>query len=315
MAKEFREREAALPEIPLDVRNFINEYAPKDLDGDQWERISEPVRTAVKRAGFQTVASVRRHCTTVTLYLAWRDSQSLSLTANDPWKPGEIDQFYLRGMTQLGDRTKNDYRTRLRNLAARVAPTVATQVPSLGYNSVRPGYSAVEEAMIRRASLAQGRPETRREMCAIVGFGGGAGLDAHDLQHVLIDEVTVEDDGIHVRTTGAKARHIVVRREYEALVLVALEGLKPGRPVLKIDRNKPNPVARIIAAAQIYDDIPKIDLRRLRTTWITWLLTQRVPLDVIMTSSGLISARTLVDMIATLPVTDDVSSLRDGGAS
>lgn len=98
-------------------------------------------------------------------------------------------------------------------------------------------------------------------------------------------------------------------------MLAGIGGLSPGDAVIKLDRDKSNPAARVIADAQLFDDVPKVDMRRLRTTWITWLVTERIPLDIILSASGLTSARTLIDMIATLPSTNTTELLRDGGAS
>jgi hypothetical protein len=67
--------------------------------------------------------------------------------------------------------------------------------------------------------------------------------------------------------------------------------------------------------AEVFDDCPRIDSRRLRTTWITWLATRRVPLNVLMAASGLTSARTLTDIVASLPPVDPTAVLRDGGQS
>ena len=315
LAKQFREQAKTFPPIPDSVRDFIDNYEPIGIEAGCWERVAAIVRDEVKRAGFQSVAAVARHCTTFGLYMAWRDAQGLSLNVNDAMKLEGIDQFYLRGLTKYGDRTKNDYRSRLRTLASRVAPDVGAQVPSLGYNAVRQGYSSVEEAMIRRVSLGQPRRETRRRLCAVVGLSGGGGLDAQDLRWLLFDHIEVRDDGIHVDVHGPKARRVVIRRIYEPLVLAGIEGLSAGDAVVKLDRDKSNPAARVIADAQLFDDVPKIDVRRLRTTWITWLVTQRIPFDVILSASGLTSARTIVDMIATLPSTDPTGFLRDGGAS
>ena len=315
LAKQFREQAKSFPPIPDCVTNFVDNYVPNGLEPEQWERVASVVRDEVKRAGFQSVAAVVRHCTTFGLYMAWRDSQGLSLNVADVMRLEAIDQFYLRGLDKYGDRTKNDYRSRLRTLASRVAPDVGAQVPSLGYNAVRQGYALVEEAMIRRVSLGQPRPETRRRLCAVVGLSGGGGLDAQDLRWLLVDHIDFREDGIHVDVHGPKARQIVIRRIYEPLVLAGIEGLSAGDAVVKLDRDKSNPAARVIADAQLFDDVPKIDMRRLRTTWITWLVTQRIPLDVILSASGLTSARTLVDMIATLPSTDPTGFLRDGGAS
>jgi hypothetical protein len=226
-----------------------------------------------------------------------------------------IDQFYLRGMSDLGGRTKNDYRSLLHRLAARVSPEAAlARSVSRGRNDVRPGYTSVQEAVIRRVSLAHRPGETRRRLCGLVGFSGGGGIDSQDFRWLRGRNVEVRDDGIHVQTEGPKARHVVIRRSYEPLVLVAIENVKPDDLIINLSVNKANPAAQVIAEAQLFDDVPHIEVRRLRTTWISWAITQRIPLNVILEATGLKSAGTLIDMVSYLPKSDDTSLLRDGGA-
>ena len=316
LAKHFREKAEQYPEIPDEVRKYIVEYTPKSVTAEDWDIIGPTFREVLLRCGFRTDGAIRVHTTVLTAYLSWRHQEGKSLAVKDAMTDAAIDQFYLRGSEALADRTRNDYRSRLKTQARRVNPgTSAPQIPTLGYYSVKPGYTTVEEAMMRRVSLGQPRPETRRRLCAVVGFGGGAGVDPLDMRYVQAKHVDVREEGIFVELTGPRQRTVVVRRAYEPLVQAAVEGLKPDDFVLKFGRDKANPVARIIEDAELFDDVPKIDMRRLRTTWITWLITQPIPLNVILAAAGLKSARTLVDMLETLEVSVNPAVLRDGGAS
>ncbi len=313
LAAEARQRAAQYPEIPPAIERYITEYSPRRVDATAWAAIKPTFTEVLLRAGFRSDGAIRVHTTALLAYLAWRHDEGLSLAINDAMRDSAIDQYYHRGSSHLNAATRNDYRSRLRTQARRVAPGVhAPVVPSLGHNSVKPGYTSVEEATMRRVALGQPRPETRRRLCAVVGLGGGGGIDPQDLRFLYARDVNVRDDGIHVEVGGARARHVVIRRVYEPLVLAALDGLKPDDLILRLGRDKANPVARAIADAELFDDVPRIDMRRLRTTWITWLLTQPLPLSVVLQASGLTSARTLVDMIRHLELGGDPAALRDG---
>jgi integrase len=155
----------------------------------------------------------------------------------------------------------------------------------------------------------------RRRLCAVVGFGAGCGVKPEELRLLRESDVRITDGGIHVHVPGVMARHVIVRRDYEELVREALKGLDSGVSIIKTGKDRANPAARIVEDAETYHDAIKIDMRRLRTTWITWLLYQPIPLSVIMAVSGLKSARTLVDMIDAIEPVEAPTSLRDGGVA
>ncbi|MHB8334204.1 MAG: hypothetical protein ACYDEH_04805 [Acidimicrobiales bacterium] len=313
LATEARTKAAAYPEISDSIRTYISGYRPAVIDDDTWAAIGPELREAMLRAGYLGQNHVRKMCSALSCYLGWRLAQRLPVAMADALNDDAIDQFYLRGMSDLGDRTKNDYRSLLHRLAARVSPEAAVaRSVSRGRNDVRPGYTSVEEAVIRRVCMSHRKGETRRRLCALVGFSGGGGIDSQDFRWLHGRNVEVRDDGIHVQTEGPKARHVIIRRLYEPLVLAAIEGVKPDDLIVNLSINKANPAARVIAEAQLFDDVPHIEVRRLRTTWISWAITQRIPLNVILEATGLTSAGTLIDMVSYLPKSDDTSLLRDG---
>jgi integrase len=315
LAKAARDWAESYPDMPDSARNFIENYVPLDLDEGSWATVGPVLRDLVLRAGFQSDGAVPKHCTALRHYLPWRVSQGLSLNVDELTRAEAIDDFYSRGMSEIGDHTRNDYRSRLLNLARRISPDNCTMVPTAGYNAVRVGYSSAEEAAIRRIALAQRRPEMRRRLCAVVGFGAGCGVKPEELRLLRESDVRITDGGIHVHVPGVMARHVIVRRDYEELVREALKGLDSGVSIIKTGKDRANPAARIVEDAETYHDAIKIDMRRLRTTWITWLLYQPIPLSVIMAVSGLKSARTLVDMIDAIEPVEAPTSLRDGGVA
>jgi hypothetical protein len=316
LAEAFRDKAEQLPEIPQQAISYIEGFIPAGADPVIWAPLAPTFREVMRMAGYKTDKTVAQHSTALGRYLLWRSSEHLSVEISDAMSFDEIDRFYVRALGELSQRTRNDYRARLRNLSTRANPSSSAPiVPPLGYNSVRPGYTSAEEATLRRVALRQPRPEPRRRLCAVVGLGGGAGLDPVDMRTQRVDGIVETEAGLVVITAGDKPRTIVVRRTYEELVRVAVEGRRASSLVLELGRDKANPVARAIEGAELFDDCPKVDMRRLRTTWITWLIQQRIPLNVILSASGLTSARTIVDMVAFLQSDSDVSVLRDGGAA
>ncbi len=296
------------------VADYLATYVP-DVDDEVWEQMAAGVRAAVTICGFQTIETARKHAVALTAFLRWRASLGYTSEVASALTFSAIDEFFARGMSDLAARSRRDYRSRLRHLAQRANPSVGAP-PSLrlGHNQVNAGYGLTEERLIRRVALSQAQPEVRRRLCAIVGLCAGAGLSSQELRALRRCDVTIHDDGtIEVRVTGQRPRRTIVRRAYERHVLVALEGLEPKQRVLP-ELKSSSPITAILKSADLYGDLPAIDTRRLRTTWIAWLMDQRVPLAVAVEASGLRSSRTFWDILSRQAANADMSALREGSA-
>ena len=150
------------------ARHFIDNYVPLDLDAVSWATVGPVLRDLMLRAGFESGGAVPKHCTTLRHYLAWRVSQGLSLDVDELTRAEAIDDFYSRGMTQIGDHTRNDYRSRLLSLARRISPDNCTLVPTAGYNSSDPETTStalytLAIARLVRTDAAATLPVPRRE--------------------------------------------------------------------------------------------------------------------------------------------------------
>ena len=296
------------------IEDYLAAFVP-DQDDAVWESIAATVRETVARSQLSNIQAAKAHAVTLTAFLRWRASVGQSTTPADALTFATIDAYHVHGMPDLGERSRRDYRSRLRHMAVRVHASVdAPPSLRLGHNQVNPGYTPGEEATLRRVALTQSQPEVRRRLCAIVGFCAGAGLSSSELRALQRGDVAIDDDGtITVNVRGDRPRRTAVRRLYERHVAVALAGLKPGQTVLPVLKSS-SPITVILKEADLFGDSPDIDTRRLRTTWITWLMTQRIPLQLAFEASGLQSARTFYDQLAHLSTSSSVSELRDGGA-
>ncbi len=317
LARQHAAQAAAASVVPDAVSSYIARYVPDEADA-AWDTFAADVRSMLGRSGLKTVETTRKYAVALTSYLRWRNSEGLTTSCPQALTFVGIESFAARGLAHLSERSKRDYRSRLRTLAMKVnASADAPRIPGTGYNAVRAGYSTAEEAAIRRTALSQRRPEVRRRLSAVVGFCGGGGLNAKELRLLSRTHVVIADDGITVAISGDSPRTVVIRRTYETHVLRALDGVESEALVLDVgvEGKGENPVARIITQAEAHTDIPQIDTRRLRTTWITWLITQPIPLQVALAASGLRSPRTFSDMVELMPACDDFKSLRGGDAA
>jgi hypothetical protein len=281
-----------------------------------WSAIRPVFLEAITRGQIGGVESFKKHRVVIAGFLAWLHEQHRPLDIATVFTYETIDAYYVAGLQGMEDSTRNEYRSRLKGLARKLNPGIESPIPaSAGHVSVRPGYTTVEEAAIMRVALRQRRDEARRRTCIIVGLSGGGGLDSVDIRHQhaagIIDR---GDDGIIVEVAGPRPRTVIIRRAYEPLVRAGLVGLRPSQLVLRNSgREKTNPVGRVIDDIESFDDTPAIDVARLRSTWLSWLMSEPVPLRIVMQTAGLKSARTLADLLPHLPAAgDDLGWLRDG---
>ncbi|MGC1239225.1 MAG: hypothetical protein WA860_10590 [Acidimicrobiales bacterium] len=296
------------------VLDYIASFTP-DQDDAIWDSIAETVRSAVAACGFTSIESARKHAVVLAAFLRWRALGGHSTDVESSLTFEIVDAYFVHGMPDLAERSQRDYRSRLRHLAEKCNPSVKAP-PSLrlGHNQVNPPYNENEEREVRRMAITQTVPEVRRRLCAIVGLCGGCGISSTEIRALLRRDISIDEDGtITVKITGARPRRVVVRRIYEGHVLVAIEGLRPDRPVLPPSKSD-SPITAILKGADVYEGCPAIDTRTLRTTWICWLMRQNIPLQVAFAASGLQSSRTFYDMLEHLPASDGLSELRDGGA-
>lgn len=298
-------RSTANSDPPLEAKlaRILEAYEPESCDDEEWNAIRPFAHAVMRRCGIQSAGPFRTNLSIVVTYLRWRRAEGLDLQPSASMTYAAIDDFYRRVGDIYEQTSRNDFRSRLRRVARAVNPGAdAPPIISLGHRPVRAGYSQAEEAAIQRVALRQRSASIRRQLCLIVGLALGAGLASRDLRHLrtqhLIDEGA---SGIRVEVPGAKPRTVWVRIEYEELVRVGLSGVQSGHLLIgkKVDRKKVT--GTVVEQADLYD-FSDLDVARMRTTWLSWLLTQPVPLAVVLYAAGLDSARTLTDLAQQLPV-------------
>lgn len=320
LAARFCEQAAApVAPQPPNLQRHLDEYVPLDLTPATWEAVKATFLEAMGRSGIKGEQSLKNHRSVVAGFLGWLYELHESIELSSAFQFEKIDRYHAAALAGMDANTRNDYRSRLRNLAKNVNPGIEAPVgASAGHQAVRPGYTLAEEGAIKRVTLRQRQAEVRRRSCIAVGLAAGGGLDAIDIRHQIASGIVDRgDDGILVHVGGPRPRTVVIRREYEELVRTGMAGLRKNELVLRNHgKNTTNPVGLALDRMEINGDCPRIDVARLRSTWLTWLLNQQVPLRIVMQVAGLKSARTLGDLLPFLASDDsDIDYLRDGGLS
>lgn len=296
-----RERESLLASrserdpLPADLQRRAEQFVPVSAEDSVW-LVARPLFLAV-----MTSTSVRgadafaKRCTALAAFLCWGVGEGIELTIPTVMRFEVIDT-YCRSLSTCNASTR---RSHLRSLA-RDANPAGVPPPTIHYEhtSIKAPYKAAEMWAIRRVALNQPTAAQRRALCAVVGLARGAGLDSQDFRHLRRPHVDDQrDEGIWVGVQPPRARLVPVRRDWEDLVRIGLEGLGTKDLIIGTSTSRRNIAAKIVEKATILGDAPKIEAGRLRTTWLADLLASEVPLSVVMAVSGLSSARTITEVL------------------
>lgn len=309
-AKAYRDFLDSPEPLAPELQSQLDDYVPATIDPETWVAIAEVFRWVMERSRLTSIANFDKHRGVLARYLAWRSERAMSIAVTDAMTLIEIDRYVADGMGEFDQKTRNDYRTRLRNLAVTVnaGPDAAPRIVTGTAVRVRPPYTDAEIAKMCRVARNYGKnAEVRRQMCAVIGLAAGAGLDSVDLR--LLRRSDIDDrgpDGIFITVTGERARRIVVRREFEEMVRIGLEGLRPNSYVFPGNKGGPRSSVRgLLERAAIVEKIPEILPARLRSTWLAWAMTKNIPFAQLMAAAGLKSANTLTDLLTHLVDVDD----------
>jgi hypothetical protein len=302
-----RTAKQAPPQLPAELVAHLDSYVPEKVAPSTWTTVRTAHRDVMMRSGLKGEESFKKRSRELAHYLADRHEQGLSIAVADAMTYAAIDDHYARRCEHLTEGSRNERRSRLRKLAEAVNPGLdaPARAVTLGHQSIKPPYSADEEAAIKRLALRQRNKGSRRAMCAAVGLCAGAGCDSVDLRDMHGRHVhDFGPAGILINIPGKRPRSVVVRREYEELVRIGMEGIGPDDLVIGKVPTRRGIVSKVVESAEILGDVPHIEAARLRATWLAWLMCRAVPLNILLDAAGLISARTLIDLLPHLPSTD-----------
>ena len=264
---------------------------------------TQPVRPflmeAIRLSNLTGQESARKHCRHLTALAVFSDANGLPLTVAKVLTTDNIDDYVRRGMAGESDDNKLERRRRLLWVAsaANPGPNTPAKLRPVGYSAVKPPYTPKERATIVRAARTQPNPRAGEQLAAIVALGFGAGADSVDLRELWIRDITGDERiGLQVAFHGQRPRVVPVRRIAEPLLLQALANRRPDELVIGRKQDRNNTAARVIEDAALYK-VPHIEPARMRATWLADLMTDPIPIAVILQAAGLKSSRSLVDVL------------------
>jgi len=206
-----------------------------------------------------------------------------------------IEAFCVAGLAGRAPSTRGTYRSALYRLAEAVHGPARQRATPFPGAKPPPPYSPAERAELAALAAAQRDPVQRASALAMVVFGVGAGLRPGELVALRGSDVTRRGRQVVVCIRGPTARVVPVTPDYarRAWELARCAGrdfvFRPG----PADRGYKNIVSNFARGLAADPAVPRLSLRRARSSFICCHLAAGTPVSVLLAVTGIAEAGSL----------------------
>ena len=284
-----------------EVARRIETYAPRDMPSALWEETLRPfVLPALRASGPVGAPAMERHARVLTLISAWCVEQGIPLGVETVLDPDTVERFCSSALKGLVSRPT--YRSCLRMLGRKLTKTAPwTPRPEpMAERKAAPPYSSIEIAALREDAERQATPERRRGHMAIILLGAGAGLDGRWVRKVRGTDVVRLPGAVLVKVGEPRARLIPVLATYEE-DLLALAAEAGGAYLVGGESAHKNTVSDLTAKFEPGHRRPRLEPKRLRSTWIVHHLSAGTRLPELLEAAGTSRIETFDILLKFLP--------------
>ncbi len=230
---------------------------------------------------------------------AFAESVGLPLQVEVLLHPSVIERCCHPEATAMSPATRRTVRTNLRAIARALNP----EAPGVRLSRERAKAPYSKKEIACYLALADAQPtETRRQRAgALICLSAGAGLMGMDLKAVSGTDVSVRSGGMVVSVrSGRRPRAVPVLARYHDRLLAAA-GFAGERLLIggtsTSRRNVTSPLTASLAGGR---DLPRIEIARLRTTWLSEV-AEMIGLKAFMAAAGITCSQRLGDLVAMAP--------------
>jgi integrase len=225
--------------------------------------------------------------------------------------PSVIERFVLVGVPDVSGAARRTLRTNLRHVAARLSPAIAPV--ALSRERAKAPYTPAE--MAAWFGLADAQPTLARRMRtqALICLGAGAGLAGADLRQARGVDVVARHRGLVVVVAGRRARVVPVLARYHDRLTASASFAGDGWLIGGIDPMRHNVSTPLISSLAGGADLPRLDTRRLRATWLS-AVAEAIGLRALFDAAGIVCSQRLGDLVGHLPSPTEAEAVAVLGA-
>ncbi len=289
----------------------VNEFVPQGPRARAAWPYTHRVVAEAARVSTRSASNAAKYLSHLSDFAAWAHAQGIPLTLKALLDSDVIERYVAVGMPGARDSTRATRRAILRRIARRCASPPQDLPLPIAYRRIRPPYSPEEVHGLLALASAQPTPSRRRTMRAILHLGLGCGIASRDLAWVRGQDIEqLQDGSVSVTVSGGtRPRAVITLQAHETALLEIARFARAGLLIGGTARGRRNvtcgPLDRVVGG----EDLPRLEIARLRSTWLLTHLRARTPLPTLMTAAGLTTVRPLEDLLHHWPVDADAARL------
>lgn len=276
-----------------DVEALISAYTPELIGASAWEPHQQMIRDQVRAARPDTPKRASQMLTASAALVGFAIREQLDI---DTLFSEEIIGFFVaRQAETMSNASRTTYRSVLRALTGYPPSGSAGAGETIGRNAPKPPYTPPQIERLLQIADAQSTKDRRQRIRNVICLAGGAGCNTGEILALEGPQVKRLDSGAVVcNIVEPEPRTVVVARRFEDDVWNAAVRAGTGLVVgvhRGGDHNVLNTLLRKNVRAAGADE--RIDIGRLRMTWLVNLVNSGADLNMILSVSGLTALSSL----------------------
>ncbi len=240
---------------------------------------------------------------------AFAESRGLALTTEVVLQTSVINRYLSSDPKNFNPATLRTIATNLRSV--RLNLTQESPPDSIRFERERAKAPYTVNEIDAFLTLAQHQPTVsrRHRANALISLGVGAGLSGADLRYVRGSDISHVSGGLVVHVGGSHPRVVPVLRKFHELLDFAADYAGEAYIVGGVDRARKNITSGLVASLAGGIDLPPLDLRRMRSTWLIFV-AEVIGLQAFMAAAGVNCSQRLGDIVSFLPPVGEEDSVR-----
>jgi integrase len=293
------------PSIEASIRDVLTGYMTSKLPARRFAVVRPFALEVVLATDPPTEASAKARMRDASALASWCLDVGIPLEIEKVFDESTVERYIAQELRAATPAQQRTYASNLRKIARIVAPRLQRPrpVPSPRPSSKRP-YSELEVDQLIRLAEAQPTEQWRRRLLALLFLGFGAGLRNGEYQNVAGDRDVVSRGGTTLLTVVTTGRTVPMLEPFGSrLHEIALDC--PEAYLLGGDEesDRRNVVGRLIYAVRGGADLPRIQVGRLRATWLSHHIRE-LGIDALVAAAGVTDTHSIFDLVKYLPPPD-----------
>ncbi len=224
-----------------------------------------------------------------------------------------IERFSVFESRSLSRATRLTLRSNLRYVAGKVLGCGHRPV-SMSRERVKAPYTDSEISAYLHLCDAQPTVARSSRAQALVCLGAGAGLIGTDLREMRGSDVVCRSGGVLVTVRGSCPRVVPVIKAFQDRLLSSCRFSGHDYLIGGLDPYRKNVTTRIVSSLSGGNDMERLDVRRLRATWLERCATS-LGIRAFMDAAGVTCSQRLGDICSRIDPPDEESAVTLLGAS